>query len=318
MVSAKGSPGVTTAALALTLAWPRPVLLAELDPRGGDVLWGYGRGQNVGGAGLLRLQLAARSQPVADAVWSEVLELPGVQDRWWLPGLLEPRQVGTVDWQLVTRLLCSLDSVDVIADCGSVHGPGDRMPRSVWAAADLLALAVRPTLPGVHAALNAAPALRADLSTGGLGPERLVSVVISATQGYPTKQVAGELDEACPVLGELPADADTAATLAGLRDQRRRFDRSPLMRGARRLAAVMGTQVLHWEDAALTERPTGLRRLQRSKPAADPVPAPAGAAPAAEAPGPLRASAAPTVVHATAPPPVPRSSVRVDPGGAEQ
>ena len=51
VVSSKGSPGATTTSLALTLAWPRPALLAELDPRGGDILWGYGRGQNVGGAG---------------------------------------------------------------------------------------------------------------------------------------------------------------------------------------------------------------------------------------------------------------------------
>ena len=51
VVSSKNSPGATTTSLALTLAWPRPALLAELDPRGGDILWGYGRGQNVGGAG---------------------------------------------------------------------------------------------------------------------------------------------------------------------------------------------------------------------------------------------------------------------------
>ena len=72
VVSSKNSPGATTTALALTLAWPRPALLAELDPRGGDILWGYGRGQNVGGAGLLRLQLTSRSHLAAESVWSEV------------------------------------------------------------------------------------------------------------------------------------------------------------------------------------------------------------------------------------------------------
>ena len=34
----KGAPGVTTACLALSLVWPRPVLLAECDPAGGDVI----------------------------------------------------------------------------------------------------------------------------------------------------------------------------------------------------------------------------------------------------------------------------------------
>ena len=38
LCSAKGAPGVTTSGLALALSWPRPVVLAELDPAGGDVL----------------------------------------------------------------------------------------------------------------------------------------------------------------------------------------------------------------------------------------------------------------------------------------
>ena len=135
VVSSKGSPGATTTSLALTLAWPRPALLAELDPRGGDILWGYGRGQNVGGAGLLRLQLTSRTRSAAESVWSEVIELPahalvkgpGVDGRrWWLPGLTEPRQVGTVEWDLVVRMLRAVDDVaDVVADCGLVYGnPG--------------------------------------------------------------------------------------------------------------------------------------------------------------------------------------------------
>ncbi|MEV0460406.1 hypothetical protein AB0H89_35095, partial [Catellatospora methionotrophica] len=41
IVSAKGSPGASTAALAFTLTWPSPVLLAECDPAGGDLLAGY-------------------------------------------------------------------------------------------------------------------------------------------------------------------------------------------------------------------------------------------------------------------------------------
>ena len=59
LCSAKGAPGVTTSALALALSWPRPVILAELDPAGGDVLAGYGRGELSAG-GLADLELAAR------------------------------------------------------------------------------------------------------------------------------------------------------------------------------------------------------------------------------------------------------------------
>jgi len=34
----KGSPGVTTTSVALAAVWPRPVLLAECDPSGGDLV----------------------------------------------------------------------------------------------------------------------------------------------------------------------------------------------------------------------------------------------------------------------------------------
>ena len=46
LLSPGGSPGVTTAALAMALTWPGPVLVAETDPSGGDVLAGFFAGQS--------------------------------------------------------------------------------------------------------------------------------------------------------------------------------------------------------------------------------------------------------------------------------
>lgn len=316
VVSSKNSPGATTTSLALTLAWPRPALLAELDPRGGDILWGYGRGQNVGGTGLLRLQLTARSHPAAEAVWSEVIELPGPillkgpridGRRWWMPGLTEPRQVGTVNWGLVVRLLRSVDEgADVIADCGSVHGNPERMPKAAWAGADLVVLAVRPTLAGVHAARNAAAILREDLMTSGLGPDRLVSVVVGCAYGYPISQVVDELQDCAPVLGDLPYDPDAADTLGGLRDQRPRFARSSLLRHAGKVAASIGSRVLAGppetaaasDVMALPAPSTPIGALDRTvSPAFRPTSQQVSSAPAPEW----------TVVPASPPPPVPRA-----------
>lgn len=325
VTSSKNAPGATTTALALTLTWPRPVLLAELDPRGGDIIWGYGRGQNVGGAGLLRLQLAAGILPMNTCLWKEVVELPTEDHRrWWLPGLLEPKQAGAVDWPLMARALRSLD-VDVIADCGSVFADTDRQARAVWAAADLVALAVRPTLQGVHVARNAGGILRADLMSDGLGAERLTSFLVGCPYAFPTREVAAELDGIAPVVGELPHDVDAADTLNGLRDQRKRFARSPLMRGARQLADELGTLVTE-----LSNRPAGPAKPERSeptqsRPAFAPPPELLGRKPAvgarmravvseaaAECPSvtPSRRQPVPVsrpVVPVTPPPPVPRS-----------
>src|SRR5260370_22703371 len=45
----RGGAGVTTAAVALAAVWPRPVLLAECDPAGGDIVY------RLPGAGGTRL-----------------------------------------------------------------------------------------------------------------------------------------------------------------------------------------------------------------------------------------------------------------------
>jgi hypothetical protein len=118
------------------------------------------------------------------------------------------------------------------------------MPKAAWAGADLVVLTVRPTLAGVHAARNAAELVREDLMTSGLGPDRLVSVVVGCPYGYPLSQVVDELQDCAPVLGDLPYDPDAADTLGGLRDQRARFARSSLLRHASKLAASIGSRVL--------------------------------------------------------------------------
>lgn len=264
-VSSKGSPGASVSALALALSWPRPVILVELDPRGGDVLFGYGRGQNVGAGGLLRLQLATRSaKAMASLVWNEVVELPSSDGgaKWWMPGLLGPQQAVSMDWAAITRALRAVDAeVDVIADCGSVFGHRERLPRAVWGAADLVALAVRPTLSGVHVARNAAEVLRGDLMSGGLGADRLTAFTVAGARSYPAGQVAEELADLAPVLDKgMPYDPDAADVLGGLRDQPRRFPRSALMRAAAALATEIGGQASeHVQEAppAVEASPAG-------------------------------------------------------------
>ena len=46
LTSASGSPGVSTSALGMSLAWSKPVLLVEADPTGGSAIlagWFHGR-----------------------------------------------------------------------------------------------------------------------------------------------------------------------------------------------------------------------------------------------------------------------------------
>jgi len=244
IVTSRNSPGASTTALALTKAWPRPAILAECDPRGGDVQWGLAQGANCGAAGLLRLQVAARRRSMSESIWEEVVGLPGEngQDipKYWLPGLLNPREAGSIDWLGVARALGGA-GVDVIADCGTVFGDPVRAPRAIWNTADVVALVVRSTMIGTRIGQLAAAALQSDLMTGGRGVDLLGAVIVHAPGGYPTKQVAAELGETS-LLGELPDDPAAAQQLAGVHPISRRFTRSPLMKAAAQLAHELGSR----------------------------------------------------------------------------
>lgn len=252
LVSAKGAPGTSTSALSLALAWPRPVLLAECDPRGGDILWGFGQGRDASGRGLLGLQVAARRQPMAAALWSQVIELEA-DDTWVLPGVDEPRHSGTVEWSSVARVLASLKDVDVIADCGAV--PAARPPTAVLASSDLVVVVTRATLRSTHATQGVAGLLRSDLMNSGLGVDRLVSTVVGPGHPYPLDDVSEALRGVAPVQGTLPWDPATAGVLSDGAPAGRKFTRSALMKAATELAAVLGGKALDLrEEAGWAER----------------------------------------------------------------
>ncbi|WP_448638521.1 hypothetical protein [Geodermatophilus sp. URMC 63] len=104
---------MTTAALALTLAWPHAAVLAGLDPAGGDVLAGYGRARlSAGGLAELQLDTMRRAR---------------------LPGLSDATAARHVYWERLATVLASLEdkAVDVLADCGGC-GPSTSRPR--WSA----------------------------------------------------------------------------------------------------------------------------------------------------------------------------------------
>lgn len=143
----KGAPGVTTAALALASVWPRPVLLAECDPAGGDLVFRFpaadGR-QLDPRRGLLSLAVAGRRDYQQQQVWPHVQKLSGGLDV--LLGVTSAEQgtgLSTL-WRPLGALLAGLPEADVIADCGRL-GP-DGPPYDLLAQADAVVLITRPDL----------------------------------------------------------------------------------------------------------------------------------------------------------------------------
>jgi len=167
LVSAAGSPGVTTTGLGLALTWPRPVVLVEADPSGSSALAaGYFRGQ-IDHAGLVDLVAAHRSGVLAEALPrmvmpvedTEVSILFGSRSHEQAPGMAR-------FWEPLLRVLREVASAgqDVIVDAGRLGLIS--WPRPLVAHADVTVLVTRSTLPALVAARSWSEALAQDVLPG--------------------------------------------------------------------------------------------------------------------------------------------------------
>ncbi len=139
--SAKGSPGVTTTALAMGALWPRPVIVAECDASGADIPL---RMENAAGGvldpdrGLLSLAAAGRKGLRSDLVLAHTQRVIGGLDVLVGPRIPEQAAGMTNFWPLLGAALDALPGWDVLADCGRI---GSTTPQtSVLRAARLLVL----------------------------------------------------------------------------------------------------------------------------------------------------------------------------------
>src|SRR3954471_21120369 len=131
LASVKGSPGVTSTCLALAAVWPRPVVLLEADPAGGDLAYrcsaAHG-GPVSANRGLLPLAAAVRggtSSP--DVVFNESQLLAcGVN---LIQGGTSSAQARGLParWQTFGQA-CATAEVDVIADLGRLDRASPVMP----------------------------------------------------------------------------------------------------------------------------------------------------------------------------------------------
>ncbi|WNV75295.1 hypothetical protein [Geodermatophilus sp. DSM 44513] len=230
LCSAKGAPGVTTSGLGLALSWPRSVVLAELDPAGGDVLAGYGRGE-VPAGGLADLELAARRGGLARHLETRLLRLDGEGQRRLLPGLADPAIARHVNWDRLATVLASVEdgAVDVVADCGRLRA--EHFPAAVVHRAAAVVLVTGSTLRAVRAGTQAIAELREKDGRAGV----LAGLVVGPGEPYGEREIGEALGVA--VIGSLPRDPKSAAVLSDGAPAGRLFAQSALLRAARTVAA---------------------------------------------------------------------------------
>lgn len=256
MCSAKHSPGVSTCALAMTLLWPRPALLAECDPAGGDVLAGFFAGTVAADRGVVALASAHRAGEL-EAQWpGQTLALDAHGQRGVIPGITDPGQAAGMlpMWGELAELFGGLGArqgVDVLIDAGRLGA--EHFPAPVLRGADVVLLVLRSDLPAVTAARGRVAALREQLGAGGVG--RLGLLVVGAGAPYKPAQIEAGLG--VPVLASVAWDPAGASALSVGADRGRRFAVSPLVRSTR--AAIDAVQDWVVQQAAVVGAPSATR-----------------------------------------------------------
>ena len=254
LLSAKGSPGVTTTTVALTMAWSsvhtgRRGLAVDADPVGGDTAAGVLRGAVPASAGILPLA-TARGVDAFEALDSACVHLRADGSARVLPGVPDEARAAALPlaWDVLADLRADLHhaGTDVLVDAGRV----DRAALgAAWLAdSDVAVLLVRPSL----AAVMAAHRFAVDWPWAGVP---LHVLVVNAESPYGPVEV-GEAVGA-PLLGSVAFDPASARVHSEGANPARGFERSEYARSLRRVARDLGQLAVARAEQHLPAPPLG-------------------------------------------------------------
>lgn len=237
LFSAAGSPGATTTALALTLAWPRPAILVDADPNASNALLaGYLQGQSPAAQGLIDLAIAHRHGELANTLPAALIPL-GDSTQRLLPGLRSPLQAPTIEpmWPDLLTTLDDLDDdgVDVLIDMGRLGARYSPHPAITFA--DTALLVTRTTLPAVVAANAWLPVLTPLVEGSAV---KLGLSLVGSGHPYGPAEISRNLAQ-LPVLTNLALDPVTAEVFSLGRRHGKHHATTPLVRSARAAAEAL-------------------------------------------------------------------------------
>lgn len=243
VLSAKGSPGATTTALLTAALWPRPVLLVDADPAGGDVavrLAAEAGGPLDADRGLLPLLSAARRGLTPGQVVAEAQRASGGCSV--VTGLAGPEQsaAAAAHWPTLAAAVAEVTAVsgpDVVVDAGRTAPDDVHLP--LLRTSDVVVLVLRSDVGSVlHARERVRGLATALRRADGLLP-RFGVVVVGGTRRDLTQAVeavrsAGEFVEE---FGALPLDPAGARVFDGGRTLRP--ERTALVRAGSGVVAAL-------------------------------------------------------------------------------
>lgn len=238
VASAKGAPGASTSAHVLAAVWPRPIVLAELDPAGSDLVYRLRTEDGApldGDRGLVSLAAAVRRDPNTP-VGEHLTVIQGGLEV--LVGLARPDQATAIGagWSALATSLRRHG--DVIADVGRL-GPG--VPSlGVALSSDLTIVVARPGVENyghLRERLSWVSGEASHRSERGRLAVVLIAPWKNRHEAADLSRLLGSSGLDVPVLGVLAEDRGAADALAGRRP--RPLGRTLLVRSARTLAAAV-------------------------------------------------------------------------------
>jgi len=244
--SAKGAPGVTTAAMLTASLWPRQALLVDCDPGGGDVglrLPGVdGRPLDLERGLLTLLPRARRALEPRELLEHAQRVAGGTQV---IVGLSGPEQAsaGGALWTTLVQAFAGLDGYDVVVDLGRVDTKSPLLP--LLQNADIAVCVLAASVSSVIITRARLRALRPVLAgSSGTGP-RLGLIVRADADRRDVDGAAAAIRADVPdihLLGQLASDRRGAGI----------FDGRPVARPERTMLVRSGAEVVAQLSALIT------------------------------------------------------------------
>lgn len=231
----KGSPGATTLTMALAVAWPRPVLVVEMDPYGGDIALRCraSNGQPLSpDTGVLSWSASMTTDAAASSINDHIQVADG--DIHVLLGPRNAAQSRAIDrWaSMADALACS--ERDVLIDCGHVSSPSLPSAAAVRQSDQVIVVA-RAQLDSAYHAQHAHQDIAQMRST-----VHGISLVVATNSKVKNNEVH-EVIQGLPGLDSVSSqrhwilDAKGAAMISGQK-RATRLHRRPLIKSARIIA----------------------------------------------------------------------------------
>lgn len=243
VASAKGSPGATTTALLLGALWPRPVVVAECDPGGGDIAMRMPAAE--GGVldperGLLSLAAAGRKSMYPELVLQHAQTIAGGLEV--LVGVRVPEQAVALNqqWAQFGPLFAGLEGRDVIADLGRV---GATTPQNSLLESSSDVVLVVDTQPSAVVHMRERARAIASRFEPPRGPRIHIVVVAEVKRRQPVREISDALersDVSVAAVHHLAEDPKGALFFAGQIEGRP--DRTNLVRTARPVVAELAAE----------------------------------------------------------------------------